>query len=313
LRQCLYLIGYETVGFRTLMENLKAWLGLWPFVFPDEEFHWHVVMLTEDEYKTYRDYWNPRGTPDWSRIPPTFHPSRKDFTSGRNMAGVMSHALGCDLGQADYNTIHYDQAYHCGYSGAKLAGNCTQLNGGDSGLCTSTPCVRCRACASRFTGMRTNIRQIQAEYDWFKRTFNRPYKCWPYADTDKQMAAVGGYDYDDYPLRYWTWEHDLSWYAALPLKNPGGKVHIIFDRVIGGDGIPTDVFTAQHPDYVFDPVEMSLKDRGFLHVPEVAVRGEYVSAVALGPSGEGISGVTVFRNGSSLGTTGPNGKFGFIA
>jgi hypothetical protein len=90
-------------------------------------------------------------------------------------------------------------------------------------------------------------------------------------------------------------------------------VHIIFERTIGGDGIPTDTFTADHPDYVFDPVLVSVQAKGFLEVPSPLAVGSNYSAVARDNSSIPISGVTVFRNGASIGPTDVNGKVSFTA
>ncbi|MBW2671926.1 MAG: hypothetical protein JRD89_00755 [Deltaproteobacteria bacterium] len=353
MRQCLYLVGYESEPFEKLWANLLAWLGLWPFIFPEEEFYWHLLMLTKEEAVRYRAELNVAGTPRWSQLPDELKPSRTDFTHGCNMSGVwivasnmiyggeecrpgyavqrlsspdqllppatfwheMSHALGCDCGggQADYNTIHFDPLYHCGTSGIVLAGQCPQMDGQVSsrGLCTSTLCVRCRACASRWMGLKTNYRQTLEEHKWFEETFNRPYPCWPYADMNGQMNNISSYDYEKYPLRYWRWDHDLAWYYSRPVENHKGRVRIEMERLIGGDGTPRVVVTAEHPDYVFDPVEISVKEKGFLRVsPDPAIAGSPVQIYAYrleNGQERPIAGVDVWWGSLHIGSTGTDG------
>jgi hypothetical protein len=352
-RLCLYMVGYESEPFEKLWANLLAWTGLWPFIFPEEDFHWHLLMLTEEEALRYQTELNVGGTPRWSQLPPDLAPSRTDFTQGfSQMSGAwivskhmvyqancrpgyavqrlspidqmlppatlwheLAHSLGCDCGggQADYNTIHFDPLYHCGAKGTVLAGMCPQMNGQifSTGLCVSTLCVRCRVCASRWLGIKTNYRQTWEEHRWFEATFNRPYPCWPNADMNGQMAQVYGYDYDKYPLRYWTWSHDLKWYYAQPTENHKGRVHLHLERIIGGDGLPKVVVTGEHPDYVFDPVEVSVKEKGFLRVsPDPAAAGSRVEIYAYSLEGgleKPISGVTVYWGDKDIGQTGADG------
>jgi len=195
-----------------------------------------------------------------------------------------------------------------------ITSNCPQLNGQvySTGLCISTLCVRCRVCASRWLGVPVNIRQTPDEYTWLKKTFNRPYPCWPYADMNAQMARVHGYNYEKYPLRYWKWEHDLAWYYTHSQTYKNGLVHVHLERILGGDGVPTDVFTGEHPEFIFDPVTASVKDAGFLKVAAVLRRGETASVVAVNSAQEPISGVTVKRNGVAIGITDSEGKVTFV-
>lgn len=340
MRQAVYLVGFEEEDFGALYNLLYKMTGLWPFIFPEEEWYWHIIMLTQGECNSYYDYWNFGGTPRFDHIDTRFYPSTRQFDQLCNVSGYwfvfkdnppggakpgrlrqrldcytpitfwheFCHALGCDIGQADYNTIHSNSLYHCGAVGWKSYGDCPQMGGTGDGLCYSSICVRCRACASRYTGKKTNIRQTMAEHKWFEDTFVRPYKCWHSADMSGQMSNVQGYDYDRFPLQYWTWQHNLSWYYAQAVDESVRPVHLIFERTIGGDGIPTEVFTAEHPDYIFDPVSVTIKGDGFLAVtPTIAKIGDTLTAQTLGEAGIAISGATVKRNGTVVGVTDSNG------
>lgn len=348
VRECLYLVGYEGMEFGKVFEMVRDAVTLWAFIFP-VEWHWHLVMITYQEYERYVDSWNIGGTPKWSEIPGDLQPPRKDFSKTKRAAGVwvigvipgenprpghaelhyndiypeqfqheFSHYLCMDLGQSNYNTIHFDYLYHCGAGGTKEAGDCTQMGGSGDGLCTSTPCVRCRACAHRATGLKTNYRQTESEYRWLSKTFHRPIDCWPYADENRQMDTVKGYDYDKYPLRYWSWDHDLAWYYSQPVEEEPGDIYISFDRVIGGDGMVKKVITAEGDEYYYNPVTLTVREEGFLVVePDTANAGDIVTARTFHLDADNVeipdAGVTIKQNDVVMGQTDENGELDFEA
>jgi len=329
---------------------------LWPHIFPEEEWYWHIVMMTRAEYEAvpFVD-WNIHGTPHWNVIPSNLHPSRKDFTQMSQCGGVwlvlndryfgtpgwlgqplvdpaqplvpgtfwheFCEALGTATGTGalDYEIIHYQDRYHCEpLAQPATTGDCPQMDSGCP-ISGSSPCVRCRAISARYFGLKTNFRQTQKEYDWIRHFFGWRDMYYPsYVDCCAQSQFVLDYDYQTYPLRD-HWDHDLAWYWSQPIDSNTGRIHILLERVIGGDGMVEEVINFEDPELIIDPETLVVKEKGFRKVsPNPVARGAPVTAYCYRLAPDGVTeipreGTTVKVRDAEIGKTGPDGKKTWIA
>lgn len=309
------LVGYEKEDFSKLWSNIIRWIGLWAFVFPQEEFFVYIVMLTQDEYgkmhpMPYSATYDQSGR--WlifnNKYP--YYGDNRPGCTGQPLTEYPPSLLWHEMGEwfgsmvLDYDTEHYDSRAHCDTPIEPIAGMCPQLAPNNN---ISSHCVKCRAAMQRTTGLKVNILQTAGEYRWMAENFGWRQNPRPYTDLCAQMADWEHYNYAKYPIGF-----DLGQYVDQGIEEPKRKIHFYLERVLGGDGMPARILTFEHPEIVFDPLTVSVKKRGFRSVvPDVAVAGEEVTISVwemVDTVKVPVSGVRVFLDGEEVGYTNEDGE-----